>query len=210
MPSKKYYGIYQGIVTNTKDPEKRGRIKILCPEVLNAKVESAWCDPCVPIAYDNGGDFCLPQIDEAVWVMFIGGDSNKPVYMGGWWRKDKSPFGTEYDQGRDTTRIISYADCTITMIDGKITINVGDKDTNLMIEDGKITITGDVEIKGSLNVLDNTTKLSVNENNIKMNVGDGVGEVTITDDNVKVVGNMSVTRSFSYNTEQDLSNKTNG
>lgn len=165
MPKKEYFGVYQGIVTNTKDPEKRGRIKILCPTVLDDKVESAWCDPCVPIAYDNGGDFCIPQIDEAVWVMFIGGDSNKPVYLGGWWRKNKTPFGNDYDKGRDTTRIISYADCTITMIDGKITINVGEKDTNLTIEDGKITITGDVEIKGNLKankIVSNTTVTGTN------------------------------------------------
>lgn len=147
---KEYFGIYQGIVTNTKDPEKRGRIKILCPEVLGDIVESAWCDPCVPIAYDNGGDFCIPQIDEAVWVMFIGGDCNKPVYLGGWWRKSMTPFGEAYDLGADTTRIISYADCTITMIDGKISINVGAKDTNLVIEDGKVFITGEVEIKGDV------------------------------------------------------------
>lgn len=207
---KEYYGVYQGIVTNTKDPEKRGRIKILCPTVLGATAESAWCDPCVPVAYDNGGDFCIPQIDEAVWVMFIGGDCNKPVYFGGWWRKEKSPFGTNYDEGADSTRIISYADCTITMIDGKITINVGEKDTCLVIEDGKVSITGDVEIKGSLKVVDNTTEVSIEENKIKMNVGDGVGEVTITDDKVKVIGNMEVTRTLSSNTEQNYEEKTNG
>ena len=160
MPKKMYYGIYQGIVTDTKDPEKRGRIKILCPDVLDSKVESAWCDPCVPIAYDNGGDFCLPQIDEAVWVMFIGGDSNKPVYMGGWWRKDKTPFGTGYDKGADTTRIISYADCTITMIDGKITINVGETNTNITIEDGAVSIVGNVEVKGTIKANSVTTDKS--------------------------------------------------
>lgn len=225
---KKYYGVYQGIVTNTKDPEKRGRIKVLCPAILNAKVESAWCDPCVPIAYDNGGDFCIPQIDEAVWLMFIEGDSNKPVYLGGWWRKEKTPFGMNYDDGADSTRIISYADCTITMIDGKITINVGEKDTSLIIEDGKVQIKGDVEITGALkatgnvdlkgdvnitgalNVTDDTTKVSITESKIVMNVGDGVGEVTIIDDKVKVIGNMEVTRTLTSNTEQEYTQKTNG
>ena len=29
----KYYGIYQGVVTNISDPEKRGRLKVKCPDV---------------------------------------------------------------------------------------------------------------------------------------------------------------------------------
>lgn len=151
MSESKYYGIYQGIVTNTKDPEKRGRIKILCPEVLDDKVESAWCDPCVPVAYDNGGDFCIPQVDEAVWVMFIGGDSNLPVYLGGWWQKDKSPFGKTYS-GADKTRIISYADCTITLVDGKISINVDKGSADFVIENGKITINGNLTVNGKVTV----------------------------------------------------------
>ena len=156
MPKQYYYGIYQGIVTDTKDPEKRGRIKILCPEVLDDVAESAWCDPCVPIAYDNGGDFCIPQIDEAVWVMFIGGDSNKPVYIGGWWQKNKSPFGEKYT-GADKTRIISYADCTITLVEGKISINIAEGDADIVIQDKKITINGDVTINGAVKVKETVT-----------------------------------------------------
>ena len=47
MSESNYYGIYQGIVTNIQDPEKRGRIKVRCPDVLGGKAESAWCDPVV-------------------------------------------------------------------------------------------------------------------------------------------------------------------
>ena len=114
-----YYGVYQAIVTNINDPEKRGRIKVQCPTVLGATAESAWCDPCVPVAYDNGGDFCLPRIREAVWLMFIGGDVNKPVYLGGWWSKNKTPLGDNYID-LDDTRIIGYNDCNVVMGDNTI------------------------------------------------------------------------------------------
>lgn len=123
MAEKTYYGLYQGIVTKIDDPEKRGRIKVKIPTVLGGDTESAWCDPLVTVAYDYGGDFCIPQIKEAVWVMFIAGDANKPVYLGGWWQKEQTPLGTTYDR-LDDTRIISYKDFKITIHEGTATISV--------------------------------------------------------------------------------------
>lgn len=149
MSAKKYYGIYQGIVTNIKDPEKRGRIKVKCPDVLGGSVESAWCDPVVPVAYDNGGDFCIPTKDEAVWIQFIAGDVNRPVYLGGWWQEKMTPLGSNYTD-TDKVRIISYADCTITLKDGTININIGDGTSDLKIEHNKVTIDGNLVVTGAI------------------------------------------------------------
>ena len=162
MSYKKYYGIYQGVVTNIKDPEKRGRIKVKCPDVLGGTTESAWCDPVVPVAYDNGGDFCIPSLNETVWIQFIAGDVNKPVYTGGWWRKNMSPLGANYDS-IDKVRIINYADCTIMMKDGIININVGSGVCDLKIENNKVTVKGDLLVEGSITStgeIKNTVSLS--------------------------------------------------
>lgn len=149
--SKSYYGVYQGIVTNIQDDQHRGRIKIKCPDVLGANTESAWCDPVVPIAYDNGGDFCIPSIGEAVWVLFIAGDPNKPVWLGGWWQTNMTPLGGNYSN-LDNIRIINYADCTITMQRGIININVNGGDYDLKIEDGKVSVKGDLVVEGNITV----------------------------------------------------------
>ena len=114
MTDKEYYGIYQGVVSNVKDPEKRGRIKVKCPDLLGDETESAWCEPCVPVCYDNGGDFCMPEVKETVWLMFIAGDVNRPVWLGNWWQEKMTPLGSSY-KDISKLRIISYADCTITM-----------------------------------------------------------------------------------------------
>lgn len=151
MAENKYYGLYQGVVTNIKDPEKRGRIKVKCPEVLGAETESAWCDPLVPIAYDNGGDFCLPAKNEMVWLQFIAGDANKPVYLGGWWQEKMTPLGNTYTK-LDNTRIISYKDFSIVVHKNEVTIsnNKGSNkikmsDSGILIESGK-----DITIKGKI------------------------------------------------------------
>lgn len=149
MADNKYYGLYQGIVTNIKDPEKRGRIKVICPDVLGAEVESAWCDPMVTVAYDNGGDFCIPCKKEAVWIQFIAGDVNRPVWMGGWWSEKKTPLGKTYTD-MDKVRIISYSDCTITMKKGTININIGSGNYDLKIENGKVTVNGNLVVNGNI------------------------------------------------------------
>lgn len=136
--SKEYLGIYQGKVTKTNDPEKRGRIKCKIPKVLGSDVESAWCDPVVTVAYDNGGDFCVPFIDETVWIAFLGGEVNKPVYFGGWWQKEKTPWPS-YDR-LDDTRIISYKDFKITIHKGEAVIENCDGKNKITMDDSGITI----------------------------------------------------------------------
>ena len=143
----KYFGIYQGKVVSVSDPEKRGRIKVICPEVLYTSV-SAWCDPCIPVAYDGGGDFCLPKMGEAVWLMFISGDANKPVYLGGWWSKDSTPINSNYSSDK---RIINYANCTITLKDGKISLKVDNSSNNeVIIQTDKMTIKGNLVVEGEI------------------------------------------------------------
>lgn len=147
MRDNKYYGVYQGVVTNINDEEKRGRIRVKCPDALGADVESAWCDPMIPVAYDGGGDFCIPQVDETVWMMFIAGDVNRPVWMGNWWQKDMTPLGGNYTD-IDKLRIINYANCTITMHEGVIDINVGEGVCDLKIENNLVTVKGNLKVEG--------------------------------------------------------------
>lgn len=149
MSSNNYYGIYQGVVTDIKDPEKRGRLKVICPEVLGGDEESAWCDPMIPVAYDRGGDFCMPEVQEMVWIMFIAGDIDRPVWLGGWWSEAMSPLGDNYSNV-DKVRIISYSDCTITLKNGTININVGEGDFDLKIENGKVIVKGNLTVDGNI------------------------------------------------------------
>lgn len=135
MAESKYYGIYQGIVTQIEDPEKRGRIKCKIPDCLAGDVESAWCDPLSIVAYDTGGDFCLPQVKEAVWILFIAGDVNRPVWCGGWWQKNKTPLGETYTR-LDDTRIMKYQDWTIVIHKKEMTITNESENMIKMDSDG--------------------------------------------------------------------------
>ena len=82
----KYWGKYRGHVTDTDDPENRGRVKVTVPSVLGDNA-SQWADPAFP--YGGGADFgfvAVPPVDSAVLVEFIEGDPSAPIWTGTFWR----------------------------------------------------------------------------------------------------------------------------
>lgn len=118
----KFYGKYRAKVVDVNDPEKRGRIRVQCPYVLGES-KSPWCEPCIPVAYDLGGDFYVPPIGDTVWVEFESGDSSKPIWVGGWWSTEKSPLKDYSKVGK--VRVIEFDGCKIEMEKDLITITNG-------------------------------------------------------------------------------------
>lgn len=79
-----YYGKYRGTVINNIDPEQRGRIMALVPDVLGL-TPSSWAMPCVPIAGKQNGMYMVPKIGDGVWIEFEQGDSDYPIWVGCFW-----------------------------------------------------------------------------------------------------------------------------
>lgn len=80
----KYYGKYRGLVINNIDPEQIGRVLVQVPDVLG-ETPSSWAMPCVPAAGIQAGCFIVPPIGSQVWVEFEQGDSDYPIWTGGFW-----------------------------------------------------------------------------------------------------------------------------
>ena len=79
-----YYGKYRGIVINNIDPEQRGRIVVLVPDVYGM-VPGMWAMPCLPIAGMQQGTYMVPQVGASVWIEFEKGDPEYPIWVGGFW-----------------------------------------------------------------------------------------------------------------------------
>ena len=109
---KRFYGLYEGVCTNNADPDSKYKIKLQVPQILGtAETDWAKpCLPVVVDADhgDNGGLTTttsavndggtgssshfhnvtltthkkVPTIGQKVWVMFISGDPNYPVWLG--------------------------------------------------------------------------------------------------------------------------------
>lgn len=80
-----YGGVYRGLVTNTADPEALGRLKAQVPQLLGQE-ETDWAWPSQP---NIGG--VVPLIPgDPVWIIFEGGNTHHPVWLGTW-RKVGAP-----------------------------------------------------------------------------------------------------------------------
>jgi uncharacterized protein involved in type VI secretion and phage assembly len=82
--SNKYYGKYRGTVVNNIDPEQRARVMVQVPDVLGMNL-SSWATPCVPLAGTQVGVYVVPPVGAGVWVEFEQGNSDYPIWVGGWW-----------------------------------------------------------------------------------------------------------------------------
>jgi hypothetical protein len=79
-----YYGKYRGFVIENIDPEQIGRVLVQVPDVFG-ELPSSWAMPCVPAAGIQSGCFIVPPIGSQVWVEFEQGDSDYPIWTGGFW-----------------------------------------------------------------------------------------------------------------------------
>jgi hypothetical protein len=89
---KQYQGKYRGTVLQNVDPEQRGRLQLMIPDVLGP-ITSSWAEPCVPLAGPSGppmGVYLVPPIGAGVWVEFEHGDPSHPIWVGCRW---SSPSG---------------------------------------------------------------------------------------------------------------------
>ena len=66
------------------DPEQIGRVLVQVPDVLGG-IASSWAMPCVPAAGIQAGIFVVPPVGSLVWVEFEQGNSDYPIWTGGFW-----------------------------------------------------------------------------------------------------------------------------
>ena len=85
----KVYGKYEAVVRNNSDQLRGGRVQVEVPDVLGT--QKVWARPCVPYAAQRLGLFFIPPKGALVWVEFLGGDRNQPIWSGCYWRDGETP-----------------------------------------------------------------------------------------------------------------------
>jgi uncharacterized protein involved in type VI secretion and phage assembly len=124
---KNVFGKYRAIVVNIQDKLHMGRILVKCPQIYGES-DSPYCLPCMPFTGNNYGTIMLPDINSTVWIEFEEGDTDYPVWTGGWWTQDKTPY-TSYTDANYKTIIKSKTGHTILLNDkvGEESIQIVDK-----------------------------------------------------------------------------------
>ena len=76
--AEKYYGVYEGQVSDNDDPWSNNRLKVVV--ALMPSAASNWARACVP--YSSSGSVDLPEVGDRVWIVFEQGDADRPVWIG--------------------------------------------------------------------------------------------------------------------------------
>lgn len=163
-------GVVVGVVTNNKDPDKLGRVKVKFPW-LSDDDESNWARVAAPMAGKKRGFFFLPEVEDEVLVAFDHGDVSSPFVLGALWNGKDAPPVTN-DDGKNNIRLIQSRSGHIVRLtdeDGKEKIEIIDKsEKNSIVFDtskNTITVTSGQDI--ALSASNGNIKLDANKIDIK-------------------------------------------
>ncbi|GAA5193528.1 phage baseplate assembly protein V [Rugosimonospora acidiphila] len=170
-------GVCVGIVTNTRDPDGLGRVKLRLPWLADG-TETDWARIAVPMAGPQRGVFFPPEVDDEVLVAFEHGSSQRPYVVGALWNGvDKPPDANE--NGHNDIRMIRSRSghvVRLTDTDGAEKIEVVDKSgkNSIVIDTAANAVTvsagqdvtisaegGTLTLKGSSVKIQAQTELSV-------------------------------------------------
>lgn len=144
-------GLVIGVVTNLKDDENLGRVKVKFP-TLGGATESNWARLVSVGAGNQYGVDVRPEIGDEVVVGFEGGDTRFPFVLGGLWSgKNKHPDTTVLDNGKVKKRLwqsvaghsIVFGEDSGTAATFGITMQTKTGKAKLHLTDEKITLEAD-------------------------------------------------------------------
>ena len=80
---RRYWGKHQGVVVEPIDPEMRCRLLVSVADVWGPNV-SSWALPCLPHGGLSLGMYVVPMVGANVWVEFLHGNPDYPIWSGFW------------------------------------------------------------------------------------------------------------------------------
>jgi uncharacterized protein involved in type VI secretion and phage assembly len=161
-----FYGAYPALVSNIKDPDGQGRVKVKLPWSPDGQGASyeAWARLATMMGGNKRGTWFIPDVNDEVLVIFMGGDPRQPCVVGGLWNGQDEPpesmdgAGKNYiktirsrngvqitlddTDGKETMTLQTPAGQTVTLADGPGSITLQDSNGNsLQMQAAGITIT---------------------------------------------------------------------
>jgi uncharacterized protein involved in type VI secretion and phage assembly len=164
----RYWGVVIGVVTNNRDPNGLNRVKVRFPW-LSDDDESHWARVASPMAGNNRGFYCLPEVDDEVLVAFEHGVVEYPYVIGSLWNgKDAAPESNA--DGKNNVRTLKSRSGSVIRLDdtkGKEKVEIiganGGASIVLDLSNNSITIKadGDLTLQGQ-HVIIKGVKVDIN------------------------------------------------
>lgn len=120
VDSRRWFGVYPALVSEIRDPDGIGRVKVRLPWAPDAGGDryEAWARVATMMAGRNRGSWFMPDVDDEVLVAFEAGDPQRPYVVGALWNgADTPPAGTDAGATTHTKMLRSRSGLMITMDD---------------------------------------------------------------------------------------------
>lgn len=168
----RWYGVYPALVSDIKDPDNQGRVKIKlpwAPDTGGAEYE-AWARLATFMGGNNRGSWFIPDVNDEVLVSFEAGDPRRPYVVGALWNGSDAPPESMDGGGQNNKKVLRSRNGvkvtlddtngqeqmiletpggqTITLKDGPGSIELSDANGNTITMDSSgITITAAAQVK---------------------------------------------------------------
>src|SRR4051812_12479074 len=108
LERRRLYGVYVAVVTDVKDPDGQGRVKVKLPWAPDADggTYEVWARLATLMGGNNRGSWFVPDPEDEVLVGFEGGDPRRPYVLGGLWNGSDSPPESMDGSGRNTIKAL--------------------------------------------------------------------------------------------------------
>ena len=103
-PRHGWYGVYPALVSDIKDPDGQGRVRVKLPWFSGSY--EAWARLATMMAGPNRGTWFVPDPNDEVLVAFEGGDPRRPYVVGSLWNGVDSPPETMDGAGNNYKKVI--------------------------------------------------------------------------------------------------------
>ncbi len=130
LERNRWWGVYPALVTDIKDSDGQGRVKIKlpwCPDNSGGGYE-VWARLAVLMAGNQRGTWFIPDPNDEVLVMFEGGDPRIPYVIGALWNGQDKPPETMDGAGNNFKKTIQSRNGV------KITMDDNDGVENITLE----------------------------------------------------------------------------
>ena len=87
------YGVYPALVTDIRDPDQQGRVKVSLPWAPDTAGSSYgnWARLATFMGGNHRGSWFIPDVNDEVLVAFEGGDPRRPYVVGSLWNGVDTP-----------------------------------------------------------------------------------------------------------------------
>ena len=107
-PGGRWFGIYPALVSDIKDPDGIGRVKVTLPWSPDTGSDryEMWARVATFMGGNNRGSWFIPDVSDEVLVAFEAGDPRRPYVLGGLWNGSDSPPESMDGSGQNNKKVL--------------------------------------------------------------------------------------------------------